>query len=599
MFLKIYQDTELALQKASGAENVALQRSESFGDLSSAVSLGSAKIQKKNPLELAEGLAKKLGKIKYVEKVDVSKPGFINFHFDYAKIWADLSLPKFKKQKEKVIVEHSSINPNKAAHVGHLRNAVLGDTMAQVYKALGYKVEIQNYIDDTGVQVADTILGLLLAKEGKHKDIPQEKNYDSFDFYCWDLYVWMVSRIGEDEKLKERETEILKSLEGGTDEVAQFAEEVSMKIAKAHLETMARLGIQYDLLVRENDILRLKLWEKAFEMLKKQSVIGRVDDPKSKNTGAWIIPFGETEEEDKILVRSNGVPTYTAKDLAYHLWKFGLLANPFKYQKFDSAWVTSSTKGGQKSFGKGDVVISVIDQRQSYVQEVIRESLFRLGYAKERDHYYHLAHEVVALSPAAARDMGVDVSEKKSFYAMSGRKGIGVKADDLIDKLIEKIGPEKENAPDIAAGALRYYLMSLSASQILVFDFDKALQTRGKTGVYLQYAYARACSVLKKAKVRVSLKPKVKDFSESEKNLIYQIMRFEAVLEEAKIKNDPFELTQYAYDLADAFTGFYETSPILKAGDKEKKLRLSLVSEYKKIMAGVLRVLGIPALEKI
>jgi arginyl-tRNA synthetase len=346
-----------------------------------------------------------------------------------------------------------------------------------------------------------------------------------------------------------------------------------------------------------------------------------------------VVPLGgvvETEEGvkslDKILVRSNGSITYTGKDVAYQLWKFGLLEKDFLYQAWGSQangktlWTTA--RNGQPKdhlFGHAERVINVIDTRQSYPQQVVGECLRQMGFEKEAEQSIHLSYEVVNLSPQAAHTLGMEEIDEKKSFAMSGRSGTGVKAKDFIlmvkKKVIEKADPliEERIASSLAAAAIRYYLLKFTLESQILFDFDEALKTTGETGVYLEYAHARACSILRKAEERGIDFTWRKDcipepLTETERDLLNVISEFPSVVAKTGKILRVSQLTEYAFHLATSFTNFYEhpdpgadvQTPFIHLQDQSlRTFRLSLVKAFQKVMATVLRLMGMPTLEKI
>ncbi|MDI6764988.1 MAG: arginine--tRNA ligase, partial [Thermodesulfobacteriota bacterium] len=531
---------------------------------------------------------------------------------------------------------------NKAMHIGHLRNSVLGDTVARVFKWLGYSTEVCNYIDDTGVQVVDVVTALLYLdppffKEGASdfksiwEKIPKDQ---PFDYFCWDLYARFQGEVEKDPSLKERREEILHQIEGEQPPVAIFAKDLATRIVQSHLETVAQLSIFYDLLNWESDIIHQGFWGATFEILKERG--GLRFETEGPNKGCWVVPFGgivETSDGvkslDKILVRSNGSVTYTGKDIAYQLWKFGLLKKDFLYQTWgkqangEELWTTD--KDGQprdrllKQFGNADRVINVIDVRQSYPQEVVSECLRQMGFEKEAERSIHLAYEVVNLSPQAAHVLGSEETEEKRSVAMSGRSGTGVKAKDFIEmvkkKVVEKAGhPLEESVSNaLASAAIRYYLLKFTLESQIVFDFDEALKTTGDTGVYLEYAHARACSILRKAEERKIIFHWGKEavpaqLTETERDLMEVLSRFNSVVVRTGKNLRMSQLTEYAFNLATSFTNFYEhpdpgsdvQTPFIHLQDENlRTFRLSLVRAFQIVMGNMLRLMGMPTLERI
>lgn len=625
-----------------------------LGDFSSAVCLALAKEKKQSPMKIAQQAADQLRAkaLPYIQEITVSPPGYLNFKVDWISLTRDLMTQIFKEgdlfgkvasvQKEKVFIEHTSVNPNKAMHIGHLRNAVIGDTVARVLKWLSFPTEVCNYIDDTGVQVVDVVTAFLYLDspfypEGSSDFKPiwaKAPREQPLDYFCWDLYARFQTEVERRPSLQERRDEVLHKIEGGTHPISVFAKELATKIVQAHLNTLAQLSIFYDLLNWESDIIRQGFWGATFELLKEKGTLRL--ETEGPNEGCWVVPFGgliETEEGvkslDKILVRSNGSVTYTGKDVAYQLWKFGLLKKDFLYKNWglqangEMLWTTAAEGVPEDRlphpFGKADRVINVIDTRQSYPQQVVIECLRQTGFEKQADRSIHLAYEVVNLSPQAARILGVEEAEDKKSVAMSGRAGTGVKAMDFIERVKQKViekadhPMEGEAASALASAAIRYYLLKFNLESQIVFDFDEALKTTGDTGVYLEYAYARACSILRKAEERKIDLQWRKDsiptrLTETERDLLEVLERFQSVVSNVGRNLRVSQLTEYAFDLATCFTNFYEhpdpgeevQTPFIHLEDRDLQVfRLSLVKAFQTVMANLLRLMGMPTLEKI
>lgn len=626
-----------------------------LGDLAFPIAFEIAKLikkekgEKKNPREIAEILSSNLTDGELIEKVEIAGPGYLNVFFNRAKILSNALdsdlLPKFERRTEKICVEHTSVNPNKAPHIGHVRNAVLGDTFVRLLKALGKKVEVQNYIDNTGVQVADIVVGFIYLEKMNLAEIIKleeklSKEGRSFDYYCWDLYAKVGKAYETDKNLKEKRSEVLHSIENGDNEVAELADYIAMKNVKCLLETMDRIGIRYDLLPRESEILHLRFWQKAFEQMKSKGVIRY--ETEGKRAGCWVMPLdshegNEEHDADKILVRSNGTVTYTGKDIAYQMWKLGLLGLDFNYKVFHTysdgkkVWVTSSKpseKKGVPEFGKNDLVYNVIDSRQSYAQEVVKKSIAAIFPEKGEQSSIHLSYEMVALSVPAAEELGFEVSEedkRKPFVEMSGRKGLGVKANDLIDLIEEKALAEvrkrhpdisekekREIAKKIAVGALRYFLLKYTRNTIVVFDFKEALSFDGETGVFCQYSVVRANSIFKKLEkgelgksVKV-IKEKQKEVSEilNAENeiwsLLMQALRLEETINDAVKSKEPAVLAKYCFSLAKAFNIFYHNHRIITEENPTKRAVLIAITDVVRCaLTKALDLMGIQVPEKM
>lgn len=621
-----------------------------MGDFSSAVCLSLAKEFKKPPVKIAEDVSAKLRSDlpPYISEVSVSHPGYLNFKVDWKKLAIDI-VPKIiedetlygkpdLKTKEKIFIEHTSVNPNKAMHIGHLRNAVLGDTIARILEWMGFSVEVCNYIDDTGLQVVDVVTALLYLDPPFYDEESSdfrpiwEKTYSgkSLDYFCWDLYSRFQDELEKNPELKIKRDNVLHKIEDGKHPIAKFAKDLATEIVKSHLETVSQLSIFYDLLNWESDIIRQGFWSETFELLKEKRAIKLEDE--GPNKGCWVVPFGglvEIEDGikslDKILVRSNGSVTYTGKDIAYQLWKFGLLKKDFLYKPWGiqangkMLWTTSPDGERLERFGRADRVINVIDTRQSYPQQVVIECLKQIGFEKEACNSIHLAYEVVNLSPQAASVLGIEETEDKRSIPMSGRLGTGIKAKDFIEIVKQKIIEKSDHRLDetvvglLACAAIRYYLLRFSLESQIIFDFDEALRTTGNTGIYLEYAHARACSILRKAnekEIDISWQEDCipERLTATEIALLEIISDFPYVIKRVGENLRVSQLAEYSFNLAVAFTNFYERpdpeeevqTPFIHIEDENlRRFRLLLVRTFQKVMANVLRLMGMPTLERI
>ena len=653
-----------------------------MGEAASPVCFELAKRLKRAPRQIAQEIANGLGKVEGIARVEVAGGGYLNAYFDRAAFWGsaqeERSGEKEKGRRKdaenaearrgdretgkgpqhgKVIVEHTSINPNKAAHIGHVRNAVLGDTMVRILRHDAHRVQIQNYIDNTGVQVADVVIGLLHMEKVTPIWVRNRAAEPKFDYYCWDLYAKATNYFAEDkERAAKLRGETLRAIEEGKGEDAEVAQVVADAIVGCHLRTMARLDIGYELLARESEILHLHFWDAAFEMLKKSGAIQLAMS--GKMAGCWIMPWEEEKKErinaegtenaedkekneeeedsqDKIIVRSNGTVTYVGKDIAYQLWKFGLLGKDFHYRKWPNApegqtvWTTTSGPNDPAAphFGEpASSVYNVIDARQAYLQKVVAAGLRALGHAKAAEQSIHLSYEIVALTPRCAAEMGYELTaeeKKKPYVEVSGRKGFGVKADDLLDKLEEatlaevqqrhadmKAEEQKLTAHAIAVGALRFFLLKFTRNAIIAFDFKDALSFEGETGPYCQYAVVRIRGIRRKGKeagatdVEVTKESADKLLAGAEGNSLWELLvaagSLDYAVDAAIATQEPAFVAKYAFQLAQAFNNFYHKHHILSEADEQKRaflLRLTELVEAQLVRA--LSLLGISAPEKM
>jgi arginyl-tRNA synthetase len=650
-------------------ERVVLERPPrlELGDLASPAAFDLARTLRRAPRVIAGELAAAIRLPTGVREVRVEGAGYLNFFLDRAAIVRGLlaEAPEPSPREGKVIVEHTNINPNKAAHIGHLRNAVLGDVLVRTLRHLGYPVEAQNYLDDTGVQVADVVSGLLHLQgvttlEAARTAIRESRfpggavQPKGFAYLCWDLYAEVGRTATVRPEAKAWSDEVLHAIEAGGNEASRIAAAVVEAVSSAHLSTMGRLGIAYDLLPRESDILHKRFWARAFELLKGSGAIHL--ESEGKHAGCWVLRLSESEdfagmeEPDKILVRSNGTVTYTGKDIAYQLWKHGLLDADFDYVRFRPRWDSGAVRedeipaavrahplwrtdheGGAAdapAFGRAWRVYNVIDVRQAYLQKVVREGLRALGHAAEADRSIHFSYEIVALTPAAARELAERFGEeyrlsaedeKKPFVEMSGRKGLGVKADDLVELLLERSRTEvgkrrgedadprdaERDARAIAVGALRYFLLKVGRNKVIAFDFDEALNFEGDTGPYLQYSLVRADNIFRKLEEKglPSVPPEGSPRGDIEDDLWGIALDAASIPEVAERSVETLELAtlaRHAFGLAQSFSHFYHSNPILQEPDADtRNRRLAIARIFRREMSRLLGLLGIPEPERM
>ena len=647
-----------------------------LGDLAIPIAFELAKVLRRPPRKIAEELAPALELPPIVSRRSVEGGGYVNLFLDRPKALAAMLAPPAPTPEVpgKVIVEHTNINPNKAAHIGHLRNAVLGDVLVHLFRRLGKRVEVQNYLDDTGVQVADVVVGLehpgelaeperaaALGEEIREilaafpDDAPGTEPRRLGDL-TWDLYALVTRSYAADPALEERRKATLHvvesaalghALSGEEADTARLASRLAEAVVRCHLKTMERIGVSYDLLPRESDILGRRFWQKAFDLLKAAGATQL--ETEGKNAGCWVMKlegakdFEGMEDADKVLVRSNGTVTYTGKDVAYQLWKLGVLGIDFEYEKApyvnpfgEAEFVASdgatplyrtrhdaegSEPDARGRFGGGDSVINVIDVRQSYPQKVVKEAVRRAGFPEGADRSVHFAYEMVALTPASAELLGVQLSEEdrgRAYVEMSGRRGLGVKADDLVERLVEKAleqilsrepgaPPDLSRAEAIAIGALRVYMTRYSRNKVIAFDFDEALAFEGDTGPYLQYAAVRTANIFRKLEEKGL--PGVLDSDEAASvasldaahldDGLWDVVRtcgrtldtFEKAAETLEVSL----LVRHALAVGAAFHHLYHTHPILQAESEEsRRARRAALQLVASTLDDVLGVLGVP-----
>jgi len=627
-----------------------------------------AKKLRKAPRKIADEIVAGLGPVEGFAKFEVAGAGYINARVDRAAVAVALACdekPKRDVPQGKVLVEHSSINPNKAAHIGHLRNAILGDTFVRLLQYAGREVDVQNYIDNTGVQVADVVVGFTHIEKKSAAEIEQRSGQPRFDYYCWDLYARVSQWYEQDKQNLQVRAQTLQAIEDAASETAAIADLISVAVLRRHLETMDRLDIEYDFLPRESEILHLHFWDAAFAKLKEAGVLSF--ETQGKNRGCWVMrragtsksgiaegaetaddtedvlvpikpkpgvdigPLGVSEEDQKVIVRSNGTVGYVGKDIAYHMWKFGLLGRDFGYRKFyrypngHDCWI-SATEGEKNHPHFGDVaeIYNVIDARQSEAQNTVIEALRGLGHGEAAEHYTHFSYEMVALTPRCAAELGYRLSEEdqaRSYIEVSGRKGFGVKADDLIDALITSAKTEVDSrhphlgdaerltiATQIAIGALRYFMLKYTKQSVIAFDFKEALSFEGETGPYAQYAVVRATSIFRKAgidpdtfcrEVAGNISSAFAQHLTGEAaNEIWELWLTAAktsyIVDQCIATTEPAYLAKHAFQLAQFFNTFYHRHPILSEPDESRKqFLLSTVAVVRRELIRTLAVMGV------
>jgi arginyl-tRNA synthetase len=614
-----------------------------------------AKKLRKAPRKIAEEIVSGIGAIDGFEKLEVAGAGYLNARVDRAALATAIAQdekPETELPAGKILVEHTSINPNKAAHIGHLRNAILGDTFVRLLQFAGRTVDVQNYIDNTGVQVADVVVGFLHLQKKSRAGVEQLTRQPRFDYYCWDLYARVSQWYEQSAENKKARLQTLHEIEAGGNETAAIAELISTAILRRHLETMDRLDIEYDFLPRESEILHLHFWDAAFEKLKAAGVL--YFESEGKNKGCYVMRRAGTaktlttegketteeitEEDQKVIVRSNGTVGYVGKDIAYHMWKFGLLGKDFGYEKFfeypngHQCWV-SAEHGDPDHPHFGDVaeIYNVIDARQSEAQNTVIEALRGLGHNEAADHYTHFSYEMVALTPRCAAELGYELSEDdkgRAYIEVSGRKGFGVKADDLLDALIaaakqevdsrhpELSDPEREKiSQQIAIGALRYFMLKFTKNSVIAFDFKDALSFEGETGPYAQYAVVRATNIFRKGGLDperfldpgvLQVSPLLRDLGTAEltqflnDNQLWELWlaasKTAYVIDQCIATTEPAYLAKHVFQLAQMFNTFYHRYPVLSEEDAARKQFLLVTAAVvRRELICALGVMGIEA----
>ena len=636
-----------------------------LGDLATPVAFELARRLKKAPRAIAQEIVGAFGALAGVREIQAAPSGHLNVFLDRVPFL----LARLRREVDtlppapgKAIVEHTAINPNKAAHIGHLRNSALGDTLVRVLRYRGIPVEVQNYIDDTGVQVADVVVGFRIIEGKSLADILGIADSTRFDYFCWDLYARVGEWYAADKARLQHRAQMLHDIEHGGNENAEAAAFIADRIVRTHLATMARLNVDYDLLTWEGDILRLQFWAQAFEVLKANGAVFLQTE--GRLAGCWVMPIhddvhaaspeaatnaapeaadaadseagdeDDAEQREKVIVRSNGTVTYVGKDIAYQFWKLGLLGRDFQYRVFTERaqgplWATCSDGGqpGHPPYGGAAYVYNVIDVRQSYLQKLLKQALIAAGHPDASEHSHHFSYEMVALSHATARELGhapAPGSEeaKKPFVEVSGRKGLGVKADDLIDTLIAKAraevtrrNPEAADADVarvahmLAVAAVRYFLIKFSRGKIIAFDLDEALSFEGESGPYVQYAVVRANNIFQKLQQRdgldeaavVASLPGLPPAELTGDNgdhelwaLVLEASRLDEVVDQVIRSLEFSVLAKYAFSLAQAFNAFYHRSQILnEERDDVRRWRAATIVYLRRQLTQALDLMGV------
>ena len=629
-----------------------------LGDLAVALAFALARRLRKAPRAIAQELAAALGAVPGIARVEAAPNGYINFFLDRAdwlRQWSAGS-PGIRERSEgdRVIVEHTAINPNKAAHIGHLRNAALGDAFGRLLRFQGKRVEIQNYIDDTGVQVADVVVGFRELERRSLDDVRALAASTRFDYYCWDLYARVTEWYEADKERLKIRAATLHAIEHGGNEAAAMGAFVAEHIVRCHLATMRRMNIRYDLLTWEGDILRLHFWAHAFDFLKRSGEVFlqtegklagcwvmRIDDDAGEAAPSAAPEEAQEEQREKVIVRSDGTVTYVGKDMANQMWKFGVLGKDFFYRVFQEydgeapLWSTTAdaSRAAQHppEFGHASTVCNVIDTRQSYLQKLLKQALFALGFQQQARQSIHYSYEMVALSHGTAHEFGYgdSVDAGKPFVEVSGRKGLGVKADDLLDRLIEKAAQEvarrnaefsagdiDRTASAIATAAVRYFMVKFSRGKVIVFDVDEALSFEGESGPYLQYAAVRAANIFAKLKDREGLTPEsvlaalatapadaIADGSDDSNELwalVLEAARLDEIVDQAVRTLELSVLAKWAFALAQQFNGFYHRFPVLAEERKDVRLwRAAAVAYYRQQLTTALDLMGCTVPERM
>jgi len=585
---------------------------EGFGDVSCNIAFLAAKALKQRPNEIAQSISKQYEKFLggLVSKVEAHPSGYVNFYADVGKLGKIIIVQSQEDDYgfanvgagTKITVEHTSVNPNKALHIGHVRNVVVGDSIIRILQKAGYQINTLNYVDDSGLQVADILLGFT------HLGFSQEPPAgQKFDHYCGDeVYVKTTEKYQTNPELQDIRNQILKEIEDGNSETAKFASKITSRVLSEQLKTCWRLGVSYDCLNFESEIVRSHLWKKIFEKLKQMNLVKF--ESEGKNKGCWVI-LAEGEE-DKVLVRSNDTATYIAKDIPYAAWKLGLVEDPFYYTKYRDQpngktlyQTTLIPNDLPKHNYASNKVITVIDSRQARLQNIITTLMAKFGQNKKE--YVHLSYESVTLSSDTANSLGLDTGGKST--QMSGRKGLYVNADKILDTLEQKTLEEtkKRNpeladdtlhqiAKNVAVATLRYEMIKQDLDKIITFDTTKSLSLEGDTAPYIQYAYARASRIIEKSNTRPNFDAKFEMLQDQyESALVKTIGKLDLAVQDAANNLSPKVIAKYCYSLAVSFNGFYEHVRVLDAEPDLLNARICLVYAFQSCLQKALNLIGI------
>ncbi len=612
-----------------------------YGDFSCNLAFMLSKILKKNPFEIAKDIVNNIlpnfkdkdNEKSLIETVSVEKPGFINFALDikkFLKIFFSnmpsiTQMPKYGNIQELILIEHTSVNPNKALHVGHIRNAVIGDCLYRLLLSTGHNVKVLNYVDDSGLQVADIIVAF------KYTEIPfGEENIDGttkkFDHYCGNyVYVKINEMYSTRPDLEIKRKIILKELENPNTEVSNFTQQIVKRVLRDQLKTCWDLKCHYDIVNFESQIIQSDLWNKIFKILKEKQIIQF--ETSGKNIGCWV--FKSKTEGDKVLVRSDSTITYFAKDIPYAIWKLGYIENPFELEFFSQQWDdTNLYQTTLKNRKRKEIsnehqlinfdikkVITIIDYRQERLQSLLVEILIKLGIEKTK--YNYLGYEPVTLSNKTAELLGFNLKNKKSTQ-MSGRKGIFIEADDALNLLMikscEEISKRNEHlsgrevsqiAKEIAISSIRYYFVKHDIGKMITFDINDSLSLEGDTGPYIQYSYARGKRIFNKIDNKnyyldgIKLTDLDLDLDLTEIELVKQLCKFSTTIKESVNNTDPKLVARFLFTLSTLFNNFYEESPILKEVENKKSIRIKILYSTLLIMENCMNIIGITPLEKM
>lgn len=619
-----------------------------FGERATNAAMRLARERRMAPRQIAEEVVAHFDSTQasLIAAVEPAGPGFINFRLNY-EVFAPQVIEAVREMgamygrrastaPQSIVVEHTSVNPNKEWHIGHVRNAVLGDVVMRLLRLAGNQVQVQNYIDDTGLQAAQAVYALLSFPE---QPLPDEK----YDHYIGRLYVKIAAEIAAEQALTDR----LKTVQGGVpgassagqtgiDETASILarlsnierlktgilqsmhaiergehHDIQQQLLGAQLQTAFRLGIFYDLLNWESHLVGSHLFADAIGRIEQSRTVYRATE--GHYVGALVIETRAKardgdEPKLEVLIRSNGIPTYVGKDIAYHMWKFQLLPDRLTYVEYatqpngETLWSTA-LHGSPRSQPCPNRVINIIMVHQSQAQEAVKDGLSAAGYGEQAEHLFHLAYGLVSTAQGK----------------ISGRKGTGVSGDTVIDEAVraahqrlkEKRSQDLSDvemeriAEAVGIGALRYFMVQYNPLRDIVFDVADVVSYDGNTGLYVQYALVRMFAILRRGEEAGVTTGNIDAADarllqhEQEKRLLFHLAQFPELVATACRTLSVNLLAEYAYDLATIFSQFYRDCPVLNAEPALRDARLLLVRTVRDVLTNVCGVLGVPVIERL
>ena len=551
MFRKLRQEV-IRLLGDYGEERF-LRESE-HAELCTTIAFKLAKEMKKKPDEVAEEIVSSLdlSEVSYVGKIESVK-GYINFYVNQEFledtvekiIREDENYGSFSLSDEKVLIEHTSANPDGPLHIGHIRNSIIGDTLARMFKKAGFNVRTHYYVNDMGRQIAIACLGF--SKFGIDKSKKP-------DHAIVDVYIKMNKEIEQNQELEKDVEKLMLEYERGSEEVISLFREVVNLALEGIKETLCKLNVKHDDYVWESEFVRNGYVDRIIEMLEEKGMI-------SEDDGALVIDMKKLGYEKNVVVRrKNGTTLYVTRDLAYHVWK-------------------------NENY---DTFINVLGADHKLIGRQLQDIIKALGFKPPEIVFF----EFVSLPEGS----------------MSTRKGKFISADELIDKVFyeaKKIVDEREDlsyeekekiARAVSVGALRYDFVKVAPEKPMTFDWNKALDFRRQTSAYIQYSHARACSILRKVDEEFAFS--VEMCSKVERELIILLSKFSWVVEKSIKSLRPNVFAEYLMDVASKFNDFYTEHPVLKAGELRSH-RLAIVEACRIVLRNGLELLGIEAIEKM